>query len=304
MTDLAPPRRATLSVVVPTYGRDAILIETLRCLASLEPPPDEIVVVDQTRQHSGTTEQELRDLERSGKIRWLLRRSPSIPGAMNDGLRAATGEIVLFCDDDVVPVADFIRAHIEAHRRSPGSIVAGQVIQPGEVPAALIGSEFEFRSTVPQVAHEFIGCNFSLSRQLLIEVGGFDERFVGAGFRYERELSARASRSGLGIMFNPSASVRHLRASQGGTRAWGDHLRTIRPSHAVGEYYYLLRARGRSGRLREALARPLRAVRTRHHLRRPWWIPVTLVAEVAGFLWALALAASGPKLLNPESGSH
>ena len=49
------------------------------------------------------------------------------------------------------------------------------------------------------------------------------------------------------------------------------------------------------GRAREFFARPLRAVMTRHHLRRPWWIPVTLVAELSGMAWALLLYARGPR---------
>jgi len=36
-------------------------------------------------------------------------------------------------------------------------------------------------------------------------------------------------------------------------------------------------------------------VATRHHLRRPWWIPLTLIAELRGMAWALALFLRGPK---------
>lgn len=47
------------------------------------------------------------------------------------------------------------------------------------------------------------------------------------------------------------------------------------------------------------------SVKTRHHLRRPWWIPVTFFAEGLGFLWALSLALRGPRLLpSPVEGQR
>jgi GT2 family glycosyltransferase len=40
-----------ISVAIPTYGRDAVLVETITALLSLNPPPPELIVVDQTHQH-------------------------------------------------------------------------------------------------------------------------------------------------------------------------------------------------------------------------------------------------------------
>lgn len=290
--------RSGISVLVPTYERHEVLIETLEALLRLRPAPDEVVVVDQSRSHPREVEDRLSSLEATGAIRRLRRLEPSIPGAMNDALLAARFEFVLFTDDDVVPSAELISAHLEALRHAPPGIVAGQVLQPGEEPEALAGESFSFRSSVPQVVEEFIGCNFSAPRGLLLQLGGFDESFVAAAYRYERELSDRARRSGYAISFEPRASLRHLRAQGGGTRAWGDHLRTVRPSHSVGEYYYLLRARRRPRRFVEILRRPVLAVWTRHHLTHPWWLPVTLLAEVAGFVWGVALAIRPQKLLT------
>lgn len=298
---MSPPSAAGapgVSIVVPTYGRHEVLVETLVRLAELDPPAAEIVVVDQTPDHPQAVDRRLAELEAARAIRRLRRARPSIPGAMNDGLLAARGEIVLYCDDDVIPVAELAGAHYHAHQRNPRTIVAGQVLQPGEQPEALGESRFAFRSSLPQRAQEFVGCNFSVRRDVLLELGGFDERFVAAAYRYERELADRAARAGVPVVFEPAASLRHLRVPGGGTRAWGDHLRTFRPGHAVGEYYYLLRARSRPGRWRELASRPWRAIRTRHHLLAPWWIPVTLVAEASGLVWGAALAIRPRRLLT------
>jgi GT2 family glycosyltransferase len=214
---------------------------------------------------------------------------------MNRGLLEARGEVVLFLDDDVEPAPTLVAAHARAHAAGAG-IVAGQVLQPGEEPAPLAGRDFAFRSLLAQEVSEAIGCNFSVRRGTALRLGGFDENFVAAAYRFEADFCGRARAAGVAIRFAPEASVRHLRAPRGGTRAWGNHLRTVRPSHAVGEYYHLLGG-GDRRRLLRIVARPLRAVRTRHHLRRPWWIPATLGAELLGFLWAVALRARGRRLL-------
>jgi hypothetical protein len=89
-----------------------------------------------------------------------------------------------------------------------------------------------------------------------------------------------------------------LKALSGGTRSFGNHLKTIKPSHAVGAYYHLLRSRGTPHRLFKIIWRPIRSIRTKHHLSRPWWIIPTLFAETAGFVWAVGLFLRGPRLID------
>jgi GT2 family glycosyltransferase len=291
-----------VSVVIPTYQREWVLVETIDYLLELQPAPAEIVVVDQTARHVPDTHRALAELESAEKIRWIRLAPPSITHAMNVGLKQANSEVVLFVDDDIIPCADLIAAHARAHARGR-NIVAGQVLQPGEEP--LTGDErpgeFQFFSKRAQFITELMGGNFSINRRLALELGGFDENFVHVAYRFEAEFAARAMAVGEKISFEPQASIRHLRVSTGGTRSYGDHLKTIKPSHSVGAYYYLLRSKGIPRRVLKILARPVRAIRTRHHLSHPWWIPGTLFAETWGFLWAVALAARGPRLIGERS---
>jgi len=39
---------------------------------------------------------------------------------------------------------------------------------------------------------------------------------------------------------------------------------------------------------------------TRTHLKQPWWIPLTLVGDILGLVWASYLWVSGPSLINQE----
>jgi GT2 family glycosyltransferase len=284
-----------LTIAIPTYRREQVLLDTVRSLSQLAPGAGEILVIDQTVDHAPATESALRRLDDDGTIRWLRLSRPSIPVAMNKGLLEARYDVVLFLDDDIVPFADLVAAHAHAHRDGQ-ALVAGRVLQPWDDDSTGAGwSERRFASTEARDVDEFIGCNFSVRKQDALAAGGFDENFVRVAYNFEREFGERWRAQGRTIRFVPAAALRHLKEASGGTRTYGDHLRTHRPAHSVGNYYYLLRSPRTHGRLREFLFRPLRAVATRHHLRRPWWIPVTLVAELSGMAWALMLHARGPR---------
>jgi glycosyltransferase involved in cell wall biosynthesis len=218
---------------------------------------------------------------------------------MNTGLLAAQAPTVIFLDDDIVPDPALVRAHLEGQREA--ALVAGQVLQPAQAPLPLASGEaFRFNSTEPAWISEFMGGNFSVDRALALALGGFDENFVGAAFRFEAEFAHRYVLAHGLIRYEPRATIRHLALPTGGTRAHGHHLRTSLPRHSVGAYYFLLKTRP-AGWRRQMLWRPIRAVRTRHHLRRPWWIPAALVAELRGFLLALRLLRSGERLIEkPE----
>jgi GT2 family glycosyltransferase len=171
------------------------------------------------------------------------------------------------------------------------------VIQPWDKVPATAGRN-AFASTVRADVEEFMGGNFSIRRERALALGGFDEKFVQAAYRFEREFSGRVLLAGGRILFEPAATIEHLKAG-GGIRAWGEPWAS--PGHAVGEYYFLLRSPRARLRWLGIAVHPLRAVRTRLHLRRPWLIPATLGAELTAFLWALKLRLGPPGLL-PEPG--
>lgn len=294
------PSVLPVSVVIPTYRREQVLLETLAYLLALDLAAAEILVVDQTEQHDPDTEKQLRLMHDQAQIRWFRLDAPSIPRAMNHGLLEAREKTVLFLDDDIRPEPELIAAHFSAHGAHAGALVAGRVIQPWE--AGLNDSaEMPFRFSGLRAAwiKEFMGGNFSIERTSALALGGFDENFVRVAYRFEAEFAHRFLKSGRRIRFEPAACLHHLKA-EGGTRTFGDYLTTWKPDHAVGAYYHALRTRTGMSWLREFAVRPIRSVVTRHHLRRPWWIPVTWLAEFCAMVWAIRLALAGPRYANAD----
>jgi GT2 family glycosyltransferase len=291
-----------VTIIVPTYGRDEVLLETLKHLFALDPPASEIIVIDQTEEHSSQVSCALEAWHALGLMRWWRLEHPSIPAAMNRGLLEASHPIVLFVDDDIIPHPGLVEAHVSALEETGAALVAGRVIQRWQADQDFSDEDaFHFASLRPTWISEFMGGNFSVRRNTAWQLGGFDEQFVRVAYNFEAEFAYRIRRAGYRIYYEPAALIHHLKVSDGGTRSFGHHLRSHRPNHAVGAYYFILRTWSGWQSLVRFLVRPLHAIATRHHVRRPWWIPATLVAELSGMGWALLLAAQGPRYLSSSN---
>lgn len=298
-----------VSVVIPTYGREQVLVATVSQILSMPSGPAEVLIIDQTPEHQVATDQQLSCWDREGCIRWIRLTRPSIPEAMNAGLQFARNPLVLFLDDDIVPDGNLIAAHAQAYKDFPEAwAVAGQVLQPGESPGARNGYtanfglradlNFPFWSDEPAWVANVMAGNLSLRRDRALAAGGFDENFQGSAYRFETEFSRRLIMRGGRIRYAPEASIRHLRAERGGTRAAGSHLTSASPRHGVGDYYFALL----QGCTAETMAymswRMVREVCTRFHLRHPWWIPVKLLGELRGLVRATRLRRRGQRLIE------
>lgn len=282
-----------LTIAIPTYNRGAILVETLERLLALEPRADEIIVVDQTREHAPDIARKLAQFP----ITMIRLEQPSIPHAMNVALERARSPIVLFVDDDVDPPAGLAAAHAAAYGENVSAMV-GQVLQPGEQPehfdeatlrrGALRDLEFRFNHDAACEVQNVIACNLSVDRERALAIGGFDERYTGAAYRFETDFALRLVKAGGRVRFEPAASLRHLRVPTGGVRAYGDHRSSTSPVHAMGDYYF---ARIHVPRFwRYVVRRLVSNVATRWHLRHPWAIAPKLIGELRGLRAGIGLA--------------
>ncbi|HJQ38477.1 MAG TPA: glycosyltransferase [Thermoanaerobaculia bacterium] len=283
-----------ITIAIPTYNRGAILVETIERLLALTPRAAAIVIVDQTRQHPTEIERRLRDWDRDGAIRWLRLDTPSIPRAMNDALVAAETPLVLFLDDDIVPHPRLVAAHEEAHRDAALWAVAGQVLQPGEEPEDFEGTddlEFHFNSNRPRRIANVMAGNLSVKRDRALAIGGFDENFTGAAYRFETDFAMRVAAAGGAILFEPRGSIRHLKLSSGGLRSFGDHRAVASAAHTAGDYYFALHHV--RGFWRYAARRLAKNVLTRYHATHPWSIPAKIAGELRGLILAKRLYRKG-----------
>ena len=101
-----------ISVIVRSMGRLDALVELLGRVLGQQHDAFEVVVVEQTVDPVPEAARRLAELEADPRLRVL--RSPPLggPGARNEGVRAARAPLLLFIDDDDLPLGDdWIAAH-------------------------------------------------------------------------------------------------------------------------------------------------------------------------------------------------
>lgn len=104
-----------VSIVVPTYNRGPILYNTLLSLRHQTYPQSryQVIVVD-----DGSSDATRELLQSSAKMDNLIPVFNSHQGAAaarNTGVRAAEGELVIFCDSDFIVPANFVQDHVIGH---------------------------------------------------------------------------------------------------------------------------------------------------------------------------------------------
>lgn len=304
----SPFTAADVTVIIPTIGREEVLLNTIRACLTDPEPPGNVIVVDQSKQHEPETVRQLNEWKEQGRVTVLTPDIASQPAAMNVGLLAATSRLLLFLDDDVEPSPGFVAAHAAAHDNPEVWCVVGQIIQPwhqaGDAPrpgpdhGLRRDLDFPFHSTTECYIDNGMSGHMSIARERCLELGGFDENYKGIAYRFDSEFARRVIRKGGKVLFCPNASLKHLSVARGGTRRTGSRLGSADPGFGVGDYYFALTQGTGLERWTYIGKRMIREPCNKWHLARPWFIPVKLLGEVRAFIWACQLVRQGPVLVT------
>lgn len=225
-----------ISVIIPTYRREELLQETIAAVLEQDYPDFEAIVVDQTDHHKDEVQAALATLSETGKIQWFRVDWASLPGARNYAVRRATGDIMLFLDDDVQLPEGFLHAHAKNYIDRPEvGAVAGRVfdrmkladsggsltiedLPPEAMDPGIAWYHIDLVHTVkPQQVLSVRGCNMSFRREVFEQHGlYFDERFRGSAVREESDFCLRFRRTGYKIWYDPDANLVHLGEETGG----------------------------------------------------------------------------------------
>ena len=275
----------SLSVILPTYLREELLINTLRAVGRQLEPGDEILVVDQSPRHEPDVHAALSEMSDNGKVRWIRKRKPNQGEAMNVGALLAIGDALLFLDDDIEPFASLLSAHRHALERLPeDAVTTGQVLQPWNPEPVRSVSDYELRFDFaydqPCEVRSLMAGNFALRRRTFLSVGGMDENFRGNNYRNDAEMAWRIhARTGRLVHFVPEAGMRHLLAA-GGNRAFGTKDTWGAIGGSIGDYYFALKWMPGPRAARYVARRLVRAPVSRATIRRPWVIPSLFAREI------------------------
>jgi glycosyltransferase involved in cell wall biosynthesis len=214
-----------VTVVIPTRGRRAPLDRALRALGHQHFAPNRfeaVVAVD--GPDDGTDAQVAAlDLPYSTSV-VHSDAARGAGGARNRGASAASGDLLVFMDDDIEAGPDLVGAHVAAHRE--GAQVTIGYLPPGfeggqarDFFQAALGGWWEAMfGAMRQEGHRYqfrdlLTGNFALAASLFERVGGFDPAFV---CHEDNELGMRLVGTGAAFRFEEaSRGVHHERTTVG-----------------------------------------------------------------------------------------
>ncbi|MDA0849447.1 MAG: glycosyltransferase [Verrucomicrobia bacterium] len=190
-----------ISVVIPTYERPndlRVCLHSLKEEFQVDSPNYEIIVTDDSKSHISRrmVEREFPD------VSWGKGKQIGPAGNRNAGVSRATGEWIVFIDDDCIADQRYISAYCNAILQNPETVLFEGKIYPDR-------PRRTWAECCPENSNGgmFWTSNLCVKKSTFLEIGGFDERFRVA---YEDiDFAYRIKSKGFKSKFIKNASVCH-----------------------------------------------------------------------------------------------
>lgn len=197
-----------ISVIICTYNGSRTLRESLAGLKKVRYPNFETILVDDGSRDNSAA------IGREFGARVISTENRGLSSARNTGMATASGEIIVYLDDDAYPDADWLYYLAATFRRTGHAAVGGPNLAP-----PTDGNTAECVTNAPggpvhvlltdTVAEHIPGCNMAFRKERLQAIGGFDTAFRVAGD--DVDVCWRIQQQGETIGFSPAALVWHHR---------------------------------------------------------------------------------------------
>ena len=211
--------REEVSVIIPTYNGAHRITTLLESLAKQSFQNFRIYIgidgsVDNTREII-----ENQNFIDNNKIFVYEQPNQGRSVIRNNTAAMAKSKTLIFLDDDIQPESELIEKHYQHHLQFEKSILGGSQIDfplNNESDYLIYRSELssiwlhQYNNGVQKINNSnlFItAANFSISKQLFLELGGFDERLTDAE---DWDLAARALENKIPIFLDTSIVAYHL----------------------------------------------------------------------------------------------
>jgi len=215
-----------ISVITPTHNRCEYLRNTIISLQEQNFPKDEYEIVVVDNNSTDDTPEVVEECDRNGKkeVVYVREQEIGLHNARHAGAKAAKGEILAYVDDDVICDSNWLSELVKPYADSKVGCVGGKILPKWEAeppewvklyPSYLslldLGDEVKELKT-PKI----YGCNLSIRRALLFEVGGFnpdafgDKKLIWYRGDGETGLLRKVLVTGRKMVHTPYAVVWHV----------------------------------------------------------------------------------------------
>jgi len=202
------------SIIIPTYQRNQDLYKCLDCIRSCI---ENEAIIDQNRIETIVSD-DARDPALKREIRahypWVryLNGPQKGPAAnRNNGAKEATGEWLIFTDDDCLPQHQWLDSFF-------GSFDQAEVLE-GKTIADRPQQRLDEESPINVSGGLLWSCNFAIKKSLFTEIGGFDEDFPHAAME-DVDFRIRLQKMAIPIQFVDAVIIHPWRIQHNFINAW------------------------------------------------------------------------------------
>ncbi|MFT7670237.1 MAG: GT2 family glycosyltransferase [Planctomycetota bacterium] len=213
--------RPEITVTISTINRRVVVAECIEafCRQLLPYGTFEIVLVSDGST-DGTVEM-FEGHEFPVPFQFLHFENRGAAAARNSALELSSGRLVMFVNDDTIPIPECIGHHLRAHAKIGPNVkaaVLGLFVQPQEAQSNTLlryletsTDVFAYAQLKPGALHSpmlFYTCNVSVSLEDVRRVGAFDPSFRHYGCE-DTDLGMRLGEIGYRIYYEPAALAYH-----------------------------------------------------------------------------------------------
>ena len=208
-----------VSVIIPTYNRSKRLVNLLIALEKQTFQEFETIVIDDGSTDSTHSALDSRAFSLKS-LRLFTQKNQGHAVARNQGVKEASGSLLIFFDSDVRPISNCVRKHIDHHENYSGTILTGLATLDSSI--AQKNDITKYRDYVEKVRwfrpphgnkvqvdvenYRFSTQNLSLSKETFYLLNGFDERLKDS---VDFDLSVSALIKNIPIYYDYNAVVWH-----------------------------------------------------------------------------------------------
>lgn len=199
--------RPSITIQLCTYNRAALLQRVLQGCFEQSVAEYEVVLINDGSQDE--TAAIIEHAQRTAPVRFkaVTHSNRGLARSRNVGIEMASGQRIIFIDDDVLPMPNFVEEHLRTARRHPRDVVRGGVIMTesfDRLPAPFWSPLRDYS------ANYFWTSNVSVPVETLRRVGGFNENFREYGWE-DIDVGLRLRQEGLRSHVNPKALAFHYK---------------------------------------------------------------------------------------------
>jgi glycosyltransferase involved in cell wall biosynthesis len=222
--------KPTVSVVIPTMKRQAYTELLLQDHNAQSYLIKEAIIVDATPAEE-RDDKFYRQENYKFKIKVKWQTTKGSCRARNEAIAMCTGDYIIFADDDVRVLPDFVENHIRLLQTYKAEACNGLDIMAEHINQDLkdLNRRLEDIGNVRWkvgVSHMFSNANSCVKKSLVDTLIGNDINFDG-GYGEDSDFGFRILKLGKVLLHNPFSPNLHLKPPVGGYRFWGNQAKVL-----------------------------------------------------------------------------